>query len=109
LIAQLNLFAGQLYFGSYEAYVEMCGFLGLSCFMTDQGQNVQSDGFILPPSGAWELRESPVRFLKDLVVKVRREGEAIEMTHLGRMLEGEMLDRKDFEKGNVEDSLFIDD
>lgn len=109
LIAQLNLFAGQLYFSSYEEYVEMCGFLGLSCFMTGEGQNVQPDGFIQPPSGVWKLRESPVRFLKDLVVKIRREGQGIEMTHLGRMLEGEILERKDFETVGADDSLFIDD
>ncbi|KAJ4354619.1 uncharacterized protein N0V89_006356 [Didymosphaeria variabile] len=97
LIAQLNLFAGQLYFRSYDEYVEMCGFLGLASTATAEGQAVQTDGFILPPVGAWKFRESPVRFLKDLIVKVRREGEAIDKTHLGRMLEGEVLERSDFE------------
>jgi hypothetical protein len=97
LIAQLNLFAGQLYFRSYEEYVETCSFLGLASTTTSDGQIVQSDGFILPPSGTWDLRDSPIRFLKDLVVNVRREGEAIDKTHLGRMLEGEVLKRSDFE------------
>lgn len=97
LIAQLNLFAGQLYFQSYEEYVEMCDFLGLASVATQEGQTVQSDGFIIPPSGKWKLRESPVRFLKDLVVRVRREGEGIDKSHLGRMLEGEILDKSVFE------------
>ncbi|KAL1599546.1 hypothetical protein SLS60_007349 [Paraconiothyrium brasiliense] len=97
LIVQLNLFAGQLYFRSYEEYVETCAFLGLAFTATEEGQTVQSDGFILPPSGKWSLKDSPVRFLKDLVVNVRREGEGIDRTHLGRMLEGEILEKSDFE------------
>jgi hypothetical protein len=58
---------------------------------------VQSDGFLLPPSGTWKLHDSPVRFLKNLVVNVRREGEGIDKTHLGKVLEGSILERSDFE------------
>ncbi|KAL5423808.1 hypothetical protein PMIN04_003610 [Paraphaeosphaeria minitans] len=97
LITQLNLFAGQVYFRSYEEYVETCEFLGLASAVTVDGQTVQSDGFVLPPSGKWNLSDSPVRFLKDLVVNVRRGGEGIDKTHLGRMLEGEILKETEFD------------
>ncbi|KAF2447904.1 hypothetical protein P171DRAFT_518926 [Karstenula rhodostoma CBS 690.94] len=96
LINQLNLFAGQLYFRSYDEYLETCKFLGLASAATLDGQTVQSDGFIVPPSGTWKFRDSPVRFLKDLVVNVRRGGEGVDKTHLGRMLEGEILQEKEF-------------
>lgn len=97
LITQLNLFAGQLYFQSYEEYVETCKFLGLASVATLDGQIVQSDGFVVPPSGIWKLRDSPAMFLKELVVNVRREGEGIDKTHLGRMLAGEILQESDFQ------------
>lgn len=97
LITQLNLFAGQLYFRSYDEYVETCRFLGLSSAATLEGQIVQSDGFIVPPSGTWELRQSPVKFLKDFIVNVRRGAEGIDKTHLGMMLAGRILREEDFE------------
>lgn len=108
LIAQFNLFAGQLYFRLYEKYIKMCGFLGLSCFTTAEGQTVQSDGFVLPPAGTWKLPESPVRYFKDFIVRVRREGDGIDKTHLGRMLE-DGIERRDFEKSLTEETLFVDD
>lgn len=95
-IVQLNLFAGQLYFTSYSEYVELCDSLGLAWEAPKEGEELQADGFIMPPAGSWSLKKSPVGFLREYV-KIRREGEGIEKTHLGRVLEGGLLEKREFE------------
>ncbi|KAJ4296532.1 hypothetical protein N0V90_006577 [Kalmusia sp. IMI 367209] len=97
LIVQLNLFSGQLYFRSYDEYVELCEYLGLASGATIEAQTVQTDGFVVPPMGIWGLQTSPVKFLREMVVKVRRDGEGIGKTHLGKILDGALLERNDFE------------
>lgn len=94
-IVQLNLFAGQLYFESYTEYVELCRFLGLAWEAPKEGEELQADGFIVPPAGVWGLNKSPVGFLREYV-KMRREGEGMEKTHLGRVLEGGLLEEREF-------------
>jgi hypothetical protein len=94
-IVQLNLFAGQLYFGSYTEYVELCRCLGLAWDAPKEGEELQADGFIVPPAGIWGLNKSPVGFLREYV-KIRREGEGMEKTHLGRVLEGGLLEEREF-------------
>jgi hypothetical protein len=42
------------------------------------------------------MRRSPVPFLRTLLMKIRREGEGIEKTHLGRILNGVRLEEADF-------------
>ena len=95
-ILQLNLFAGQQYFDSYEEYIEMCEYLGLGVTTAMEGQIVLADGFVLPPMGKWMLKESPIRFLRELM-KIRRDGEEIVKTHLGKVLNGVLLGESDFE------------
>jgi hypothetical protein len=94
-IVHLNLFAGQLYFESYTEYVELCRCLGLAWEATKEGEQLQADGFIVPPAGVWGLNKSPVGFLGEYV-KMRREGEGVEKTHLGRVLEGGLLEKCEF-------------
>ncbi|KAF2653745.1 hypothetical protein K491DRAFT_780118 [Lophiostoma macrostomum CBS 122681] len=94
-IVQLNLFAGQLYFKSHAEYVELCKFLGLAWTTPKDGEELQADGFVVPPAGAWGLKKSPVGFLREYV-KMRREGEGMEKTHLGRVLEGGLLEEREF-------------
>lgn len=94
-IIQLNLFAGQLYFKSYKEYVELCRCLGLAWEATKEGEGLQADGFIVPPAGVWGLNKSPVGFLREYV-KMRREGEGMEKTHLGRVIEGSLLEKCEF-------------
>ena len=101
-ILQLNLFAGQLYFESYTEYVELCGFLGLAweAGAPKEGQGkLLADGFIKPPpAGGWGLKSSPVGFLRGYV-RMRRDGEGgMEKTHLGKVLEGGLLEEREFEK-----------
>lgn len=100
LITQLNLFAGQLYFGSFDEYVTVCDFLGLASGPVEDGMVVDPDGFIRVPAPGHKLRTSfrtsPVRFLKTFVTGVRRGGEGVARTHLGRVLEGAVLTREEF-------------
>jgi hypothetical protein len=98
LTVQLNLFTGSLYLRSFEEYTELCDFLGLLHSKPVEGQQVYADGFIDPPAGRWGLRQSPVTFLRILLMKIRREGEGVEKTHLGKILNGIRLEEADFKK-----------
>jgi hypothetical protein len=97
LTMQLNLFAGSLYLRSYTEYAELCDFLGLLRDKVKPGQRVSAEGFIMPPTGVWGLKESPVLFLRALLMKIRKEGEGIEKTIVGRILHGTRLEESDFE------------
>ena len=103
LVLQLNLFAGQLYFGSFEEYVEVCGFLNLAWKKAENGCIVAADGFILTDeirkgiSGSVSrFKDSPINFLKALMMKIRRNCEGIDKTHMGKMLNGILLEPSDF-------------
>lgn len=97
LIVQLNLFAGQLYLRSFNEYVEMCQHLGLAWMAVKDGEVVRPDGFLLPAVGNWGLKHSPVQFFKVLVTKVRRDCGKVDKTHLGKVLDGALLEKNDFE------------
>jgi hypothetical protein len=97
LIAQLNVFVGQLYLPSYSDYVELCSSLGLAWKAADESIALGPDGFIPLDSTAGSfgnksgLSQSPVKFLKVLVTNIRRECQLIERTHMGKILEGVRL------------------
>ncbi|GIZ43566.1 hypothetical protein CKM354_000678700 [Cercospora kikuchii] len=105
LAIQLNLFAGQLYISSYEDYLEICKFLGLSTrAVTEDMAGWQQDatGFILRDDegrrgGESGLEKSPVNFMKVLMAKIRKNGESIAKTQMGELLEGKLFQRSDFE------------
>jgi hypothetical protein len=96
LTTQLNLFAGSLYLSSFQEYIELCDFLGLSHTDVAQGQQVATDGFVTPPAGKWALKQSPVPLLCTLLMRIRKEGEGLEKTHLGKILSGVRLEEADF-------------
>jgi hypothetical protein len=96
LRVQLNLFCGQLYFGSFDEYKSTCDFLGLASTKAEDGVVVQADGFIVGKQDGY-LKKSPVMFLKVLFTKIRRNCEGIEKTHWGRIMGGEVLTESDFE------------
>ncbi|KAJ8116579.1 hypothetical protein OPT61_g2025 [Boeremia exigua] len=100
LTTQLNLFAGSLYLRSFAEYQALCDFLGLLRGTAGPDQHVFADGFIDPPSGVWDLKTSPVQFLRALLMKIRKEGEGVEKTHMGRLLGGVRLEECDFEPEN---------
>ncbi|KAE8360087.1 hypothetical protein BDV27DRAFT_161990 [Aspergillus caelatus] len=104
-IIELNLFAGQLYLSSYEEYVEVCDFLGVAWQPMGEDSLVATDGFILRQdknNRAERLestfRQSPIKFLNFLMSQIRRKGEVIDKTHMGKMFNGIILDRSDFEE-----------
>ncbi|KAF1930947.1 uncharacterized protein M421DRAFT_57599 [Didymella exigua CBS 183.55] len=99
LTVQLNIFAGSLYLRSFAEYQAVCDFLGLLRGTLGPDQQAYADGFIDPPSGGWGLRTSPVQFLRALLMKIRKEGEGVEKTHMGRLLGGVRLEESDFDTG----------
>ncbi|KAF2664444.1 hypothetical protein BT63DRAFT_89804 [Microthyrium microscopicum] len=94
LIIQLNLFAGQLYFNSFVDYTEVCETLGLSWRALGRDIATQLDGFI--PNGSSTFKNSPVKFLSVLMTKIRRNGDNIKKTHMGKVLDGELLEQHEF-------------
>lgn len=99
LIMQLNLFAGQLYLRSYQHYVALCRYLGLS-YMENRGdKEIAADGFVRRKEGEYagcRFETSPIMFLNVLIQKLRRDCMGIEKTHMGKILAGEILTEKDF-------------
>ncbi|KAH8731001.1 hypothetical protein GQ44DRAFT_822597 [Phaeosphaeriaceae sp. PMI808] len=99
LRTQLNLFAGSLYLDSYQEYTDLCDFLGLLRLSTpEEGQDVQVDGFLVPPLGEWGLLKSPIPFLRALLLGIRGEGDGRDKTHLGKILRGIKMEEADFRK-----------
>lgn len=95
---QLNLFSGTLYFDSYQDYAYLCSALGLLQTTPTAKQQVTACGFITPPTGSWGLQRSPVPFLQTLLLKIRSEGDGVEKTHLGKVLNAMPLKESDFEQ-----------
>jgi hypothetical protein len=102
---QLNLFAGQLYIRNYEDYTSLCDFLGLCSSVPNDQTKIACDGFISLANRAflgrdWQLEcpfeTSPVAFLR-LVTAFRRKGQSTTVSHIGRILNGELVSRQQFE------------
>lgn len=114
---QLNLFAGQLYFNEHSEYSAFCKLLRLSSQKATEGIEIAPDGFILSWSsstsdktnmlatstfaGSSTLTKSPVKFLKVFLTKARRDSQSIEKTHLGKLLDGALLEEDEFESQEV--------
>jgi hypothetical protein len=103
LVVQLNLFSGQLYLSSFEEYVEICKFLGLAWKAAEDGCIVAADGFIVgsgssPAIVRSTFKDSPVKFLRVLLTKIRKNCESIDKTHMGKILDGRLLLPSDFEE-----------
>jgi hypothetical protein len=94
---QLNLFAGQLYISSYEEYQEICDFLGVASVPTRDGLIVAPDGFITAGNKRPLFAQSPLKFFKLLMSQIRKDGQEINKTHVGKLLDGKLLGRADFE------------
>lgn len=103
----LLLFAGQVYFSSEEYYRSVCDFLGLASKELP-GVSINTDGFVsrgererysdsVGNLTSSEFGKSPVPFLKGLV-EMRRKGLAFDGTHLGKVLNGNLVGGKEFGK-----------
>ena len=104
LTMQLNLFAGQLYFKSYGEYVSVCRFLGLGFRPPCEQIEVAADGFVNPTDrpafdanmeAECQFTISPVGFLR-MVMALRRKRQNIEKSHVGRVLNGDLLGEDQF-------------
>ncbi|KAL4901190.1 hypothetical protein BDW74DRAFT_187846 [Aspergillus multicolor] len=93
----LNLFSGQSYISSYEEYQEICDFLGVASVATTEGLAVAADGFITAGKEKSTFAQSPIKFLKLLMSQIRKDGQEIDKTHLGRLLDGKLLNQCDFD------------
>ncbi|PVH70609.1 hypothetical protein DL98DRAFT_472494 [Cadophora sp. DSE1049] len=96
---QLNLFAGQLYVRDYEDYSSLCNFLGLCTSAPDDQTRIAYDGFVNLANRAlsdpnWNstcpFETSPVDFVR-AVISFRRKGQSTTVSHLGRILNGELI------------------
>ncbi|KAL2186630.1 hypothetical protein L209DRAFT_711026 [Thermothelomyces heterothallicus CBS 203.75] len=117
LITQLNLFAGQLYLRTYDDYVRLCRYLGLSYRENEGDTDIAADGFVGRGGGggsgggkggeyeACEFEQSPIGFLGVLFRRIRRDCLDIEKAHMGRVLSGEILTEKDFEESGSDTKL----
>jgi hypothetical protein len=101
-IAQLSLWAGQLYLRDYEAYETLCQTLGLVSGNITQKDGIwDGDGFVETKdrdgrmASACHFKKSPVPFLKTLI-SLRRKGMDYRATHVGRILHREALTKEDF-------------
>lgn len=105
LTAQLDLFAGCLFFENFAEYKTACGFLGILVDkQLDDGLGVDmgSDGFAgihVRRALNWRVPSpfdrSPILFLKALT-GIRRKGSAYASTHLGHLVSGNLLTEGNF-------------
>jgi hypothetical protein len=104
MMVELNIFAGQLYLSSFQEYIDVCNKLGLIWSPAGDSVILGPGGFIPPGVSSGHLvnqsgfMKSPVQFLKVFVTKIRRNCEAVEKTHIGKILDGVLLSEDDFEK-----------
>lgn len=104
-ISLLNLFAGQLYFTTFEDYKRLCSFIGLwdGERPLQVKREVATDNFVSPACRAangWtecKFSTSPVAMLKAFI-GMRRLGIEWGHTHMGRILAGRILQREEFEE-----------
>ncbi|GFG19284.1 hypothetical protein IFM5058_09909, partial [Aspergillus udagawae] len=101
---QLNLFAGQLYIASYREYLTLCDTLGVASVATPENFSVAADGFILRGNVTSKstFSQSPLKFLKVLLSQIRKDGQDISKTHMGKILDGKLLELRDFDSATEE-------
>lgn len=106
LAIRLCLFGGQLYLSSHPDYLAICRYLGLwmgdlTDDMEAAGWEIAADCFIQRDGegragGRSDMQQSPVSFVRELM-SIRRSGQSISRTHMGRLLEGQALFPQDFD------------
>lgn len=104
--AQLNLFSGQLYLKSSDEYTELCRTLRLSRTVASKDVRLDPDNFIRSAKNEAICRAmktstftaSPVKFLKVFLSHTRRDCRSIDKTHLGKILDGVLLQDQDFDQ-----------
>lgn len=103
-VAVLNLFAGQLYFSTFDNYKVLCTLIGLWDGERELPirRKVANDNWVAPScrsANGWNectFISSPVQHIKTFI-NMRRLGIEWSHTHMGRILAGKILSRLDFE------------
>ena len=97
-VTQLNLFAGQLYLKSYEEYIRLCKYLGVSHRENTGDEAIPVDGFIGSTAGdsTCTFASSPLSFLDVLYKRIRGDELDSGESHLGKVLSGQLLAEGDF-------------
>lgn len=103
--ALIGLFAGQLYFSSFDQYKTTCSLIGLfdGERQLRKKRHVATDNFVSQrcrEANDWmdcAFKTSPVTWLKAFI-DMRRLGIEWSHTHMGRILNGQILRRQDFEE-----------
>lgn len=95
----LNLFAGQLYFKDYQDYINNCKYLDLAYL---NQQPCQPDGYRARPVHGLDVdvprfSSSPVPFMTVVMEGIRKHGNGISKTHMGKLLGGQKLTRPELE------------
>ena len=106
IATQINLFAGQLYLRDVAEYSSLCQFLGVASQPPNDSVRVACDGFINPEDRKavdgvmarnCRFKVSPLAFLRT-VMALRRKGQNFGGSHMGRLLNGELLKEEDFKQ-----------
>ena len=100
LVDQLNVFAGQLYLRDYTSYLRLCRFLGVPTKESSDNATVRRNLFNIP--GGFEEMEitfsgSPLPAVMALLA-IRTRGRPFAHTHMGRILQGQVLTERDFQR-----------
>ncbi|KAF8555664.1 hypothetical protein OG21DRAFT_1496140 [Imleria badia] len=99
LIDQLNVFAGQLYLRDHESYLRLCRLLGIPA--TKESRNVAQRNLSnirgSPRKSEIMSTGSPLPFVQ-AVLATRRRGLPFAQTHMGKILQGQFLTEKDFQR-----------
>ena len=100
LIDQLNVFAGQLYLRDYESYLRLCRFLEIPTSTADIANDTPIRRNLFNVPGSFEETEitfsgSPLPSVMALLA-IRSRGRPFAETHMGKILQGQLLTEKDF-------------
>ena len=100
LIDQLNVFAGQLYLTNNASYLRLCRFLDVPTSTTDFPNDTAIRRNLFEIPGSLEEMEitfsgSPLPAVMALLA-IRSRGRPFAETHMGKILQGQLLTEKDF-------------
>ncbi|KAL5612882.1 hypothetical protein BROUX41_004040 [Berkeleyomyces rouxiae] len=95
LVRELNLFAGQIYFSTYDEYLATCRYLGVATRPASEGEKIAMDGFIERAENdnagvRSSFTKSPVAFFQS-VMSLRRGHASIENSHMDALLNARIL------------------
>ncbi|KAK2031664.1 hypothetical protein LX32DRAFT_584407 [Colletotrichum zoysiae] len=97
-LTELNLFSGQLYLKSMGEYKNICQFLDLGFAEQEKSG---SDNHAYSANLASHEAANLHQFMRVLLLKIRRNCQSIDKTHLGKILEYRALEDSDFVNNRV--------